>query len=221
MLRGSLAERGRLGGLMNKENQGNARPRAVTAMTAVLLIFVFITPQLSLASERNFNSSGCTYAGPPEPCPANSTHHIFFFGASMSSSAIYWTNKTRTDSYNNVPGWSTASTAYHGSSDLHMIYTNTLDSDTYGIYSCSTIGSGGVCDHGHVEYNAQLWPDLSGSQRQSLACHETGHSVGLAHPLSSGQQDDPDIFHCMVQAGWPMYLGDHNIWHMTSEPYYL
>lgn len=94
-----------------------------------------------------------------------------------------------------------------GSSNLHMLYANTLDSDTYGIYSCSTNGSGGVCDHGHVEYNAQLWPDLSGTQRQSLACHETGHSVGLAHPLGSGQQDDPNILQCMVQAGWPMYLG--------------
>lgn len=138
----------------------------------------------------------------------------------MSASAIYWTNQSRFASYDNVPGWSTVETTSHSSSDVHYIYTTQLPWGIYGLYSCSELYSNGTCDHGHVRYSANRWSGLSGSQRQSLACHETGHSVGLLHPFDDGQADDPDIFQCMVPSTWPAYLGSHNVWHLTSEPYY-
>lgn len=85
----------------------------------------------------NFNEQGCAY-GDVKPCPANSRHHIFYYGSTMTSSAIYWTNQTRSDSYNQVPGWSTASTEYHGSSDVHMMLSGNGDGmppRTTGFYS--------------------------------------------------------------------------------------
>lgn len=179
----------------------------------------------AVAARDNF-ADPCQQPFLGRACPANSRHHIFFFGGSMSDSAIYWTNRTRSASYNKVSGWTTASTTHHDSADLHLLYTPNgfPDPGLVGLYTCQTTGSSGSCDHAHVRYNSAYWNSFSGSERWGLTCHEIGHSVGLTHPLDAGQPNDVNTCNCLVQgvsnAAQSPYLGSHNSWHMTSESFY-
>ncbi|MET4078663.1 hypothetical protein [Janibacter sp. UYMM211] len=201
--------------------------KALRKFSGVLISTVLLAATGVMAAptvSANFNEQGCAY-GDAKPCPANSRHHIFYYGDSMSSSATYWTNATRSDSYNNVPGWTTARTEYHGSSDVHMMLSGNGDGipgNLSGHYSCSEIGSGRVCDHGHVRIRSSAFDALDGSERQSLLCHEIGHSVGLTHPADDGQVDNPSEFHCMTNSSavYPPFLGTHNTGHMQDESYY-
>lgn len=92
--------------------------------------------------------------------------------------------------------------------------TNDFDEKTLGYWNCVyyTNALHTKCKHGHITYNGMR--DLGGNGNNSLACHETGHSVGLRHfgPQSKG----PAVVHCMHDPMPPdprdadPYLGPHN-----------
>jgi hypothetical protein len=70
------------------------------------------------------------------------------------------------------------------------------------------------CRHGHVRYtNRSLSTD---TYEKALACHETGHSVGLRHKGSSANSQS--IVRCVwdpVPSTDP-YLGSHNVAHING-----
>jgi hypothetical protein len=95
--------------------------------------------------------------------------------------------------------------------DLNNYYsvTNSFDDNVLGIWDCVyfTSFTHVKCYHGHAVYNGLK--DLGSTYNAALACHETGHSVGLAH---SGPQSSGSMVHCM-QAQVPPYdpyVGPHN-----------
>jgi hypothetical protein len=87
--------------------------------------------------------------------------------------------------------------------------TNDFDENTWGYWNCVyfTNALHTNCKHGHIRYNGQL--DLGPTLNAALACHETGHSVGLDHfgPHSSGS-----TVRCMQTNPVPAdpYMGPHN-----------
>lgn len=96
-----------------------------------------------------------------------------------------------------------------------IFYRNGSLGGDYGLTSCQS-WSGHVCQHNHVIYDASA---LAGNTTvlKSLACHETGHAVGLTHPGSVGAPDDPSIYHCMVESGWAPNVGTHNVNHINTN----
>jgi hypothetical protein len=70
------------------------------------------------------------------------------------------------------------------------------------------------CRHGHIRYrNASL---STTTYERALACHETGHSVGLRHRGTTANTQS--IVRCVwnpVPPGDP-YVGSHNVAHINS-----
>jgi hypothetical protein len=70
------------------------------------------------------------------------------------------------------------------------------------------------CTHGHIRYkNTGL---STTTYERALACHETGHSVGLRHKGTTANTES--IVRCMwdpVPANDP-YLGTHNVAHING-----
>lgn len=159
-----------------------------------------------------------------QPCPANSTHHIFYYSTNLGPQTKGGVEATRTLSFDNVPGWSTTTMEFHGSSDVQY-YPGDLPTGTLARYLCQE-PSGGVCNHGHIRFD---WSNITAAgmdnalDLQALACAETAHSVGLGHPEDFNVSNDPGTYYCMlnyVYSGMPRYLGSHNVGRMTSEPEY-
>lgn len=70
-----------------------------------------------------------------------------------------------------------------------------------------------TCNHWHVMYDDTALIGASAEKQKSVACHETGHSVGLKHPdlNSHGWGNDGSEFACMRNGFvFPSHLGSHN-----------
>jgi hypothetical protein len=89
-----------------------------------------------------------------------------------------------------------------------------------GLWSCQT-WNGHRCDHGHVIFDGAQISGYSDDKLKWLACHETGHSVGLTHPSddSDGLPVGSTVFACMRYSPFPSNLGGHNVGHIDG--YYL
>jgi predicted Zn-dependent protease len=82
-----------------------------------------------------------------------------------------------------------------------------------GYYQCINRNSAGRCRHGHVIYNQSY--SHTYSKRKSVACHEVGHSVGLAH----GANDTVSgiDYGCMAAGPeWEPVYRTHNIYHING-----
>ena len=91
----------------------------------------------------------------------------------------------------------------------------------YALTSCEVGNGTHRCKHWHVTFD----PDngsLSDAELRSLACHETGHTVGLMHPQiqSHGWSYGDARFGCMRTSGfmdpWDPFLRGHNVRHINN-----
>lgn len=179
----------------------------VTALTAAAPV-----------SADNFEYGGCS--DHLRPCWQTNKNIYVFYDANLPEVWRDAVRAVRRDELNPLPGWQT----YYGShadADVHYLRDDAIGTNVMGEYFCSELGSTGYCDHAHVRFNhgfTTMWETL----RKKVACHETGHSVGLHHR-------DPAVatiatYGCMI-SGKQMgnYTGDlanHNRWHMqNSAPY--
>jgi len=78
------------------------------------------------------------------------------------------------------------------------------------------------CTHWHVSFEPQN-SDFTDQKLQAVACHETGHTVGLNHPQNQahGWLYNDDRFACMRTEGhqpfgWDQALGAHNASHIDG-----
>lgn len=112
----------------------------------------------------------------------------------------------------------TVNDGYHDAQASDVYYHNAagLDPGVYGVASCEVGNGTHVCQHTHVHFRAGMSGDAS--FLKSIACHETGHAVGLTHPGSVGAPDIPDIYRCMTNGStFPPSLGPHNVGHIDGN----
>lgn len=112
----------------------------------------------------------------------------------------------------NVDRTELSSTLYHDSSYERevKIYDDYYgDTGWAGRWYCARYGSVHfeVCEVGIVQFNLSYSADYSTNSKRHLACHEVGHSLGLAHGSGSS---------CMVKGGYDYrYFTSHDIGHIN------
>lgn len=178
-------------------------------VTAALLLL------LGVPSASASNLEGCTQ-NVVEPCFANNRNHGFSYDLGSRLRAA--TERTRTQTYETTV--LTTVLTDHSGSDVAYSVADNVEPGVYGYYECRNFKpSDFACDHAHIVYHGDFIAGFSDSDLQALACHETGHSFGLRHPLEKGLPNDGAVYGCMIQAGYPgkpRFLGQHNADHINN-----
>lgn len=79
----------------------------------------------------------------------------------------------------------------------------------WGLTTCNSL-SGSRCQSHTVRYDISYFNAASTSSEQGLACHETGHTLGLTHRDTDSR--------CMQRYGpYPNTLASHDIWHLNAN----
>lgn len=196
-------------------SRGSLQRRWRRLVRYAVLPAVLLVPLVMAAPARSTNFGGCATAN--QPCLANNSTHWFSYNLNASNKR--WRGAvefTRVNSYETTA--LTTGLTSHEASDVYYYLDNT-DRGAFGQYYClyPEAGRPGVCHHAHIWFNDSNTGiyALTQDQRISVACHETGHSVGLRHPLS-----DHPVYQCMNRllrpAGFPMFLGGHNAGHIDD-----
>lgn len=177
----------------------------VLAAAAAVMAGAWSTP----AAANNF--IGCSGSG--QPCFANNSTHYMSYNLTTGWRTA--TEATRTGSYETTR--LTTILSNHDSSDVYY-EVETQSASYYGSYFCVTFGASGTCNHAHITYNGPNGAGLTATQLKSVACHETGHTVGLRHPWDVGGDDnDQATYRCTVVNGFPDTLGPHNAVHIDGR----
>lgn len=147
-------------------------------------------------------------------CQTDNETVVYYMQGSLTSGSKTSVRTTQNNSYDgtdlNVS--ETSSPVYSGSGETDIVYQQGESGFTgtqIGIYWCDDAVDGEIyeCDQGYVKvrYTASRY----------LACHETGHAVGLVHGAQAypSQSQQASIMGCMVTPAndAQMYLGDTNV----------
>ena len=133
------------------------------------------------------------------------------------------TATTLTDSYNTTDlnvGFESRPD-YSGDSETDIIYVidSDVQDDATGSTWCDDGNDGVQCDQHYVAYRYE-------GRLRGIACHETGHAVGLTHGQQAYARDAPDKrlsnndprLACMTTKPIDSaYLGEHNVRHINDE----
>lgn len=57
----------------------------------------------------------------------------------------------------------------------------TTGTGVLGYSVCIALNAQGECERSDIRFDTSLYPQYTTHQKQSLACHEVGHSIGLDH----------------------------------------
>lgn len=165
-------------------------------------------------------------------CVADSTVHTV--GMDLGPLMTEATNATLFESYDTtnltiVDGFSHTETV-----DVWYYVNDALPEGVVGANRCNVANtslSDSSCNHSHVAYHGDYlqalgWNGsgtLNENRRRKLACHETGHTVGLTHGVDAHPTAIPNTnvntLQCMVQGTYdspPIGVGGHNVAHIQS-----
>jgi len=139
----------------------------------------------------------------------NATLTVFLQGNLSSGANIRWTldgswNTTDLNvTYHSSP-------SYSGTSETDIIYQynpSRVPSGADGVAWCDGVGSNFTeCDQHYVAFR-------SSNPSRGLACHETGHAVGLTHGANASPAVSQTNTHlqCMTTPVQTVYVGAHNV----------
>lgn len=136
--------------------------------------------------------------------------------ADAGKSAIAWTLDHSYDTTNlNVHYPSSAS--YSGDAETDIIYrakATDVEAGDDGITWCNDRASSTRCDQHYVSfrYATVASSTTDTSYARGLACHETGHAVGLTHGehASPSVDNEDERLACMMKSASTEYLGTAN-----------
>lgn len=199
---------------------GCVRPVIVVAVAVALASSAFAAPPAG----ANFADAltGDCYNDAARQCFANSTTHIVDWDlgprTGVATYATLFQSYNTTDLTISIPEGVTVDDDAHSVS-IDVYYTNGSLTGLLALTSCLT-WSGHLCTHWHVTYDSDALYGRSDNFLQFVACHETGHTVGLTHPNldPEGYSSSDPVFACMTtSAGSPINLGAHNVHHINSR----
>jgi hypothetical protein len=161
----------------------------------------------SVAVATNF--AGCTGGG--QPCFANNSNHGFAYqlGPRMRQAM----ENTRLQSYHTTNLTTRLDT--RAAADVFFFIDDTLPQNVFGRYECIQFSTlvANACHRAEVRFNGGRIAGFNDNELWKLACHETGHTVGLWHPTDPGVD-----YGCMVQGqSEARWLMPHNTHHINSR----
>lgn len=139
---------------------------------------------------------------------ADGRGHIFIY---VSLGAAYTTASNNARSTDlNPTDINTSMTSAHDTADVAVYDEDHGDAGYYGYYQCITASSSSVCTHSHAVFNTWSGLGLNDTKRDSVACHEFGHSVGL--------KDFNTYWSCMHDDEFfPTVYSDHDRVHINGR----
>ncbi|MET8538635.1 hypothetical protein ABZV67_45025 [Streptomyces sp. NPDC005065] len=103
-----------------------------------------------------------------------------------------------------------SSPVFSGSGETDIIYqegSTNLSENVIGVTWCNdAVGDGIRCDQQYIRIRG------NGTYDTSVACHETGHAVGLVHGDGANPRlgNEDSRLGCMIKDGWNNDLGSNN-----------
>jgi len=198
------------------------RRRAIGLVTAVLAACAGILAAAAPAQADEFGQVTSTSGAIPD----NFNHWFCFSGSN-------WTTTWRsvvTSRMQNLDSQTSYTDSQEGNgctslTDIVFILDSGLGSSTRGLYSCTAFNNGDddipgsgdeECETSVIRLNPTLLTDSH--QRLKTACHEIGHSVGLAHGSNSATFWNDCMISGAVAAGiqWEQYNA-HHVAHANSR----
>ena len=157
-------------------------------------------------------------------CQADSSVHTVYInalGPKMQAATVFTLGLSYDTTDLSVIYHGNSAVTYSGTLETDVIYenNNSLPSNVWGRTRCDDNSpGGGKCDQFYVSYHADKIdaeiPTNTTLQR-AIACHETGHTVGLLHGANSSpaQAQTAVEFRCMRTSPLPAVesMGPHNI----------
>lgn len=198
-------------------------PRWVRAIYRVLIGFVMLSAGLAAGpAEANFAdaASGNCYYSYVRECYADSSNHNW--SAEVGPRMLDAIDATLYGSYHTTDLTIPPRDPHDGHVDIWYHFDDAdLPGGVIGLASCQT-WSGHICDHWHVIFDDEVIAGDSDQELHALACHETGHTVGLMHPEidddAGGGGTWADKYKCMLSySPSPHLLGDHNVAHINQR----
>jgi hypothetical protein len=188
--------------------RGRAAIVLLTAGALAAATAAFATHVDNMFKTANYNPD-CRDGSPGDPfCQTDNDFVTVFRQGSLSSTGKANIKAAIDDEYRPTDlSWSFVSNpSYSGSAETDIIYQEgTVSGTADGIAWCNDAVSSTKCDQHYNRFD-------SASPGKALACHETGHAVGLTH----GQQASPQLSNgdnslgCMTTPVETSNLGTHN-----------
>lgn len=220
-----------------KRTKNRSRPIRSLALTGIVLVVLGVVATRASAGHLdnmfpNSNVSNTCADGVSAQCKAdNSTHTVatIFLGAQMKNQ----TEDTLDDRFGPLTNLTIVYKAYSeiswtGSAETDVIYwesSGSIVNGVAGLVACDDAVTNTKCDQFYVYYNSSQVASHAThySYLEKLACHETGHTVGLLH----GDQADPPVsnthtnLRCMKKGHThsDKVPGGHNIAEINSTSY--
>jgi hypothetical protein len=204
----------------SQESTALRRIRPFFVLTAAVAITLFgvpgvpglpgvpSVPEVAMAS----NFGGCNAGARNTPCFAEDRQHLYSMSLGPRLGAA--TVATYTQSYETTDLVTGRESPGSVNADVHYFVDDSLPANVLGRYDCTRWLSGGRCEHALIRYHGEEVAGFSDARLQALACHETGHSVGLRHPPNT----DTATYGCMVNPVPNVrHMGAHNANHINSR----
>lgn len=179
-----------------------------------------VAPAAPPAGAGNFTGAngrtGCS-GGSPVNMADNRDHYFWYEDVTSAvSSAV---NYTRTNVYNptdvnthNASGNTATTDVVVRDQDYSTYcgYSWHPGGGLWGLTTCDSTNSAGECEKHTVRYDISYFNVAGTTDERGLACHETGHTLGLTHRDTDSR--------CMKTYGpYPTTLADHDINHLNAN----
>lgn len=185
---------------------------ASSALLASVLLCCLEALALPTAHAGHFSGAtwgtGCTALN-----QAGNATHSFFYTAAVPQYMRNAINAVRSESYDPTDINTVTSTEVNSGTDVVVYQQNYTDwcgvrwhpsGGAIGHTQCvSLVASNGRCQKHENRYDESFVAGASTATRKHLACHESGHTLGLGHRVSSANS-------CMWTGAWVTGIDQHD-----------